>query len=112
MEDTSLDEFIPDESEASPEEGETADEDRGDDQPADAVAEDGATKADDSAAETDDESTDTGEASPSTDPEVVEPATTTYSWSGDSGSCEACGDAVERRWRDDGRLVCDDCKEW
>lgn len=42
----------------------------------------------------------------------VEPATSTYAWSPDGGECAACRDAVERRWRDDGDLVCADCKSW
>lgn len=40
------------------------------------------------------------------------PAESTMSWSPDGAACESCGDVVERRWRDDGRLVCLDCKEW
>ena len=49
------------------------------------------------------------ENSPKTD---TEPAQSTYAWSPTGESCEACGTTVERRWRDDGILVCEDCKEW
>lgn len=45
-------------------------------------------------------------------PADVEPATTTYAWSGAGGACDACGEVVERRWGQDGRLVCPACKEW
>jgi NADH pyrophosphatase NudC (nudix superfamily) len=44
--------------------------------------------------------------------EAVEPATSTYAWWGDGAACEACGARVDRRWQQDGRLVCPDCKEW
>jgi hypothetical protein len=43
---------------------------------------------------------------------AVEPAVSTYDWTPSGADCEACGAAVERRWRDDGRLVCGDCKPW
>lgn len=36
----------------------------------------------------------------------------TFDWSPDGAPCTACGDRVERRWRDDGRLVCGGCKTW
>lgn len=39
-------------------------------------------------------------------------ATTTYAWSGDGAACESCGEVVERRWQQDGALVCVDCKAW
>jgi len=42
----------------------------------------------------------------------VDPATTTYAWSGDGAACAACGTVVERRWQQDGSLVCSACKEW
>lgn len=34
----------------------------------------------------------------------------TYAW-GDY-ECDRCGEGSDRVWRDDGRLVCPDCKEW
>lgn len=42
----------------------------------------------------------------------VEPATATYAWAADGADCPQCGATVERRWRDDDRLVCADCKNW
>jgi len=46
------------------------------------------------------------------DTDAVPPATTTYAWSGAGGACDACGEVVERRWGQDGQLVCPACKEW
>ena len=45
------------------------------------------------------------------DESAVGPAASTYAWSPE-GTCATCGDAAERRWRDDGDLVCADCKSW
>ncbi|WP_423743237.1 hypothetical protein V5735_09095 (plasmid) [Haladaptatus sp. SPP-AMP-3] len=42
----------------------------------------------------------------------VEPARATYDWMPDGAACTRCGAAVEKRWRDDGGMVCADCKEW
>lgn len=42
----------------------------------------------------------------------VEPARATYDWTPDGAACTRCGAAVEKRWRDDGGMVCADCKEW
>jgi len=39
-------------------------------------------------------------------------ATTTYAWSADGAACGACGEVVQRRWQQDGSLVCPACKEW
>lgn len=44
--------------------------------------------------------------------EPAETAATTYAWTPEGANCAACGTAVECRWRDDGRLVCADCKDW
>lgn len=49
---------------------------------------------------------------PDSGSDQVEPAVSTYDWTPTGADCEACGTAVERRWRDDGRLVCADCKAW
>lgn len=45
---------------------------------------------------------------------AVEAATPayTYDWAPEGAECGDCGTAVEERWRDDGRLVCEACKEW
>ncbi|WP_134668807.1 DUF7573 domain-containing protein [Halorussus marinus] len=53
-----------------------------------------------------------GESSAAADAPSVEPARSTYAWSPRGGECADCGESVERRWRDDGALVCGDCKEW
>ncbi|MFC7167041.1 DUF7573 domain-containing protein [Halospeciosus flavus] len=42
----------------------------------------------------------------------TEPAETTHAFDADGSECEACGATVERRWRQDGDLVCPDCKRW
>ena len=42
----------------------------------------------------------------------TEPAATTYAWSDQGATCEACGETVERRWQQDGGLVCIGCKDW
>jgi len=51
-------------------------------------------------------------AGPETEPEPDEPARTTYAWSDEGTTCKSCGETVERRWRQDDRLVCPDCKDW
>jgi hypothetical protein len=42
----------------------------------------------------------------------VTPATTTYAWSDEGTTCEECAEPAERRWQQDGALVCPDCKVW
>lgn len=39
-------------------------------------------------------------------------ATTTYAWDGEGSTCGSCGEVVERRWQQDGALVCSVCKDW
>ncbi|WP_435196129.1 DUF7573 domain-containing protein [Natronomonas sp. EA1] len=46
------------------------------------------------------------------EPETVEPAKPTYDWSPEGTECEACGETVEKRWRDDEGMVCGECKGW
>ncbi|WP_029601505.1 DUF7573 domain-containing protein [Natronobacterium lacisalsi] len=46
--------------------------------------------------------------SESSDPDAT--ALSTYAW-GDY-ECDRCEEGTVRVWRDDGRLVCPDCKEW
>ncbi len=92
MDDASLDDFLSDgdESEA------------GDGDP------DPAAPSPDTAPEDEGDETD----APAVDTTDVEPAVSTYAWRSDATACAACGEQVERRWRDDGRLVCADCKDW
>ncbi|SEO93507.1 hypothetical protein SAMN04487948_10868 [Halogranum amylolyticum] len=42
----------------------------------------------------------------------TEPATPTYRFSPEGVGCDACDVTVQKRWQDDGRFVCADCKEW
>lgn len=44
--------------------------------------------------------------------QAVDPAVSTCDFAPDGAPCAACGEAVERQWRDDRGLVCPDCKEW
>jgi hypothetical protein len=56
---------------------------------------------------------DTASADPESEAaETPSPATTTYAWDGDGAACESCGETVEKRWQQDGGLVCVECKEW
>lgn len=43
---------------------------------------------------------------------TVHPAESTMDWTPGGAACAACGSTVERRWRDDGELVCLGCKTW
>ena len=45
---------------------------------------------------------------PGDDPGVV----LTTAWTPDGAPCATCGETVERRWRQDGALVCAECKTW
>ncbi|WP_254766596.1 DUF7573 domain-containing protein [Salinilacihabitans rarus] len=40
----------------------------------------------------------------------VEPARSTYAWG--EYTCENCGGATRRAWRDGDALVCPSCKTW
>jgi hypothetical protein len=42
----------------------------------------------------------------------VEPARATYDWTPSGAACARCESTVEKRWRDEDRMVCADCKEW
>ena len=43
---------------------------------------------------------------------AVEPATTTYAFTPGEGVCAVCETPAERRWQQDGDLVCPACKDW
>lgn len=45
-------------------------------------------------------------------PDAVEPARATSAFDPSGRECEACGDRVERRWRDGDAMVCGECKDW
>ncbi len=67
----------------------------------------------DAAADTDDARTDGADAAEGAASGLaVRPAESTMDWTPGGAPCEVCGASVERRWRDDGRLVCGDCKAW
>ena len=61
----------------------------------------------DETAEAEGETTDSAASS-----EAVDPAVTTYAWSPEGAACAECGEVVERRWTQDGHLVCGACKSW
>lgn len=42
----------------------------------------------------------------------IRPAETTFASSRVGGTCDVCGSSVQRRWQQDGQLVCPSCKEW
>lgn len=67
---------------------------------------------DESSTESDDEVGDAVGSDAEESSETVAPAASTYAWSPSGEPCDACGAAVERRWRDEGDLVCGDCKSW
>lgn len=45
-------------------------------------------------------------------PSSVGTATPTHEWTPDGAACDACGGTVQRRWRGEPGLVCEDCKDW
>lgn len=47
-----------------------------------------------------------------TDEDEVEPAVITYDVTPDGAECAVCGEVVTRRWRDEARMVCGECKDW
>lgn len=107
VEDRSLDEFAgsdsaPDDDDSTPDDDDSAD---------------GAEESTGSTGETDaTDSASTDAEQPAADPapssDDVEPATTTSAWDSDGVECERCDERTERRWIDDGALVCADCKAW
>ena len=107
MRDTSLDDFVG-EGDAS-EEGESTDPDApggaGGAEPASVDAEATETATDGVDADADRNADGGDEGTP-------EPAAPTFDWTPGGSVCAACGERVERRWTDDGRLVCAACKGW
>lgn len=87
MRDTTLDAFVP--------------EDEGDTRPDDAAT----------AGNTDGESDVAGDGDGGTNV-AGEEGGSAYSWTPDAAPCEACSAVIEGRWRDAGRWVCADCKQW
>ena len=89
-EDASLDDFLGDESSEQSGTGDETDPSAPDDS-----VESGAAAAD--------------EPEPATD---IEPATTTYAWSGEGAACDECNEPARQRWQQAGALVCIECKDW
>ncbi len=91
---------------ASPDEAPPSDDAAAEATPTDAAA---GTPTDDAASEPPPDDAPAGTATIS---EAVDPAESTYRWSGAGARCDGCGAHVERLWRDEAGLVCGDCKEW
>ena len=81
------------------------DEFAGGDGPGDAQTRDGETDDVDGTGGADE----SGDADPSLQ---VRPAESTMAWTPGGAACAECERSVERRWRDEGRLVCIGCKRW
>ncbi|MFW5919209.1 MAG: DUF7573 domain-containing protein [Halanaeroarchaeum sp.] len=43
---------------------------------------------------------------------TADPIVATTDWTSEGATCEACGATAERRWHQDGSLVCPACKNW
>ena len=54
----------------------------------------------------------TGGGADSVGAEPVGVPDSTYVWHPEGRACASCGSTAEERWRQDGALVCGDCKEW
>lgn len=92
-EDRALDEFLGTDDGDGADDGDDGDAERGDE-----VAVDDGVSVDDGAADPGDES--------------AGAAVSTTAFAPEGAACESCGASVRRRWRDDGALVCADCKAW
>lgn len=99
MEDTSLDQFVDATDESD---GEGADE------PTDEETAEDDTAAEEVAGDADDR----GSSVVPVAPGDVEPAVSTATWTPGGGVCKVCDSTTERRWRENGTLVCVDCKDW
>ena len=101
-EDASIDEFVAATDDGTGDGGPATDRKAGGD---DVTHDDGA------GGETDEDSTD-GDETPPPDLDDVAPTVTIYGWAPQKTACETCGASTNRRWRDDGAMVCRECKEW
>lgn len=80
--------------------------------PLDEFADEGAkadTSGDDGMAESADREGPPDREDSKTTPELPTPTAT---WTPDGSACAACGTVVDRRWTDEGTLVCLSCKSW
>lgn len=83
---------------------ESSEDSDGDGQPGETVA---PIESDDATADDGTESADGVTAAQTPDPAVA-----TYDWTPGGAACAACGETVERRWRDGPGFVCGECKDW
>jgi hypothetical protein len=102
--DRSLDEFVPDGRESDDEPGEQDDGRASDESTVDDAGGDESGEREAGGG--------VGGESGAEEADVVAPAESTYAWAPSGATCDACGASVERRWRDEGDLVCADCKSW
>ena len=113
MRDTSLDDFVG-EGDTSEEGGPTdpdAPGDAGGAEPASGDAEAAGAATDDADTDADADADESADADGG-DEGTPESASPTFDWTPGGSACAACGERVERRWTDDGRLVCAACKGW
>ena len=74
--------------------------------------ESGSAEADDEEEDGAGDETENAEPGPSVLATEAAPATVTFDWSPEGGTCADCGGTAERRWRAEAGLVCADCKGW
>ncbi len=109
MEDTSLDQFV----DATDEpDGEGPDETAANGTAGDEMAGDSTAEGETATDETAGDAEDSGPSAVPVAPGDVEPAVSTAAWTTDGGECGTCGSTTRRRWRENGTLVCVDCKDW
>jgi len=113
MDDASLEEFLGDSERADGDDPADGNGPTDTEEPADGIESVDRTASEGAAGETTDSDTDTANATGETasDPDP-DPTHSTYGWTPDGTACADCGATVRRRWRDDGRFVCADCKAW
>jgi len=113
MDDASLEEFLGDSERADGDDPADGNGPTDTEEPADGIESVDRTASEGAAGETTDSDTNTanatGETASDSDPD---PTHSTYGWTPDGTACADCGATVRRRWRDDGRFVCADCKAW
>ena len=110
MQNTSLNEFLKDESdgrsgpgEESGDGGGSTDRDRPREEPRDST---------DSGAGTPRGAGNTPSRNGGDSEDRIDPSTPASRWQPDGQDCARCEHSVTRLWSDDGRLVCADCKDW
>jgi len=102
--DASLDEFLGDEAGEPAAETDSAEEPTAETHPVEEPSGESESDGDESASESESDGDQLEES--------VEPATTTYEFAPGGVECDSCGASVDRRWHQDGTLVCAACKDW